>query len=558
LVNQTTTRSARHPRARLGPTEASFSPAADRRSVLDRAHRGDIIGAFGRVASVDTAPRRSLRRQLLTLLAVMGPGVVVLVADNDAGGISTYAQVGQDHGLQFLWLIVVLSGVLFVNQEMVSRLGAVTGAGHARLIYERFGRHWGAFALFDLIVVNFLLIVTQFIGVAYGLSYFGVSRYVSIPVAALALIGFPITGSFRRWERAMYLMIGLSLVAVPLVVLAHHAMPVEAVAPVSSGHQPAKGIVLVVVALIGTTLPAWQLFFQQSNVVDKRITARWIPYERIDTVIGTLLFAVGAAAVLIACAFVFDGTALHGAFNNAGALAEELGHRVGVWGGAFFAVFLFNGSVLGAGAVTLSTSYAIGDVTGTKHSLHRSWRDARRFHGSYAALVALAAAIVLIPGMRLGLVTTGVQVLAGVLLPSALVFLVLLCNDRAVLGPWTNPRWLNVIVSAIVSTCLVLSGLLIVATLFPHPMIGRPAILLSSVAGALVVGTVAGWLLSDGARTPHRSQAERKSWSMPPIESLPPPLASRARTFGLIVLRAYLALAAVAVMVKVIRLMLGP
>ncbi|MBO0692324.1 MAG: divalent metal cation transporter [Acidimicrobiaceae bacterium] len=553
-MNQSALRSSQRARARDRPTQASFYPAADRRSVLDRAHRGDIIGAFGRVAQVDTAPRRSLGRRLATLLAVMGPGIVVMVADNDAGGISTYAQVGQDHGLGLLWLVVVLAGVLFVNQEMVSRLGAVTGAGHARLIYERFGRHWGGFALVDLLLVNFLLIVTQFIGVGFALSYFGVSRYISIPLAALALIAFPITGSFRRWERAMYVLVALSLVAVPLVVLAHHAMPAAAVA---SGHHVGRGPVLVIVALIGTTVPAWQLFFQQSNVVDKRITSRWIPYERADTIVGTVLFAVGAAAALITCAFAFDGTALHGAYVNAGILVNELAHQVGVWGGAFFAVFLFNGSVLGAGAVTLSTSYALGDATGTKHSLHRSWRDARRFHGSYALLVALAGTIVLLPGIRLGIVTTGVQVLAGVLLPSALVFLVLLCNDRAVLGPWTNPRWLNAIVGAIVATCLVLSGLLVIATVF-HPMTGRPPVLLSAVGGAMGLGALAGWQLSDDAGAPRRLRDERTSWSMPRIESLPPPPTSRARTFWLIVLRAYLLLAAVAVIVKVIGLLVGP
>ena len=181
-----------------------FAPSADRRSLLDRAHRGDVVGALGKVPSVDTGPRLSMRRKVATLLAIMGPGVIVMVADNDAGGIATYAQAGQDFGFRLLWLVVVLAGVLLVNQEMVGRLGAVTGAGHARLIYERFGRRWGSFALGDLLVVNFLVIVTEFIGIALGLGYFGVSREVSVPLAALALIALPLTGSFRRWERAMY------------------------------------------------------------------------------------------------------------------------------------------------------------------------------------------------------------------------------------------------------------------------------------------------------------------------------------------------------------------
>src|SRR6202020_1511082 len=173
-----------------------------------------------RIPSQDTGPRRWLRGHAAALLAIMGPGVVVLVADNDAGGIATYAQAGQDYGLRFLWLLVVLAGALFVNQEMVGRLGAVTGAGHARLIYERFGRRWGAFALGDLLVVNFLVIVTEFTGVAFGLGYFGVSRYVAVPLAALALIALPVTGSFRRWEGAMWLLVAVTLAAVPLMLLA--------------------------------------------------------------------------------------------------------------------------------------------------------------------------------------------------------------------------------------------------------------------------------------------------------------------------------------------------
>jgi Mn2+/Fe2+ NRAMP family transporter len=536
-------------------TEASFAPSADRRSLLDRAHRGDIIGALGRVPSSDTGPRRSMRRRVATLLAVMGPGIVVLVADNDAGGISTYAQVGQDYGLRFLWLLVVLAPVLFVNQEMVARLGAVTGAGHARLIYERFGRRWGAFALTDLLVVNFLVIVTEFIGVAYGLGYFGVSRYISVPLAALVLIALPITGSFRRWERAMYLFVSLSLVAVPLLALAHHAGTRSIVVTGGAPHGPAEATVLVVIALIGTTVTPWQLFFQQSNVVDKRIAARWLPYERIDTVVGTLLFTVGAVAVLAACAVAFAGTGLHGAYMDAGAVAESLQRRAGPWAGALFAVALLNGSILGAGAVTLSTSYAIGDVTGTKHSLHRSWRDARRFHGSYTALVALAAIIVLIPSAPLGIVTTGVQALAGVLLPSALVFLVLLCNDRAVLGPWVNPRWLNLIVGAVVAGFLVISGLLVVATLFPHLAIGWPAIA-ASTAAAAALGAAGCWLTG---RRPGAAEAwpDPSRWTMPPIDSLPPPSPSAARTLGLVVLRCYLLLAAAAVIVKVVQLMIG-
>jgi len=538
-----------------GVTRAAFTGPADRRSLLDRAHRGDIVGALGRIPSQDTGPRRSLRGHAASLLAVVGPGVVVLVADNDAGGISTYAQVGQDYGLRFAWLLLVLAGVLLVNQEMVGRLGAVTGAGHARLIYERFGRRWGAFALGDLLVVNFLIIVTEFTGVSFALGYFGVSRYLSVPLAALTLIALPATGSFRRWERAVYVLVAASLAAVPLAVLAHYPGPLPAL-PAPRRAAP-EGAALVIIVMIGTTVAPWQLFFQQSSVVDKRITPRWLGYERADTAIGTLLFALGAVAVLTACALAFSATSWHGAFLDAGTVAAGLGHRDG-WAGALFAVALLNGSVLGAGAVTLSASYAIGDVTGSRHSLHRPWREARVFHGSYAALVALAAAVVLIPGTPLGLVTTGVQALAGVLLPSALVFLLLLCNDRAVLGPWVNPRWLNVIAGSITVIFLALSALLITGTLFPHLTASwRMTALVLLAAG--ILGAALGTRLSpDGpSGPPGSSRSGPPAWTMPPIATLPPPPASRARTLGLIALRAYLLLAAAVVIIKVIQLITG-
>jgi Mn2+/Fe2+ NRAMP family transporter len=480
-----------------------------------------------------------------------------MVADNDAGGITTYAQVGQDSGLRYVWLLAALAVVLFVNQEMVARLGAVTGAGHARLIFERFGRRWGTFALADLLVVNLLVLVTEFIGIALGLGYFGVSRYLSVPAAAMALIAVTGTGSFRRWERAMYALVAASLVAVPLLaVVRPHSATLLRVAAARPGSSP--GSVLVVVALIGTTVAPWQLFFQQSNVVDKRITARWISYERADTAIGTALFALGAVAIMSACAVAFSGTALHGAFADAGEVAGALRARGGEWAGALFAVVLVNGSVLGAGAVTLSTSYAIGDVTGTRHSLHRGWDDARTFHRSYAAFIAAAAVIVLIPSAPLGIVTIGVQALAGVLLPSALVFLLLLCNDRAVLGPWVNPRWLNTAAASVVGVLLALSALLTAVTLFPGLPVHWPA---AVAAGALAagLGALAGTRLGSepGTAGPDGTVSGGPTWTMPPIETLPPPARARTRNAGLLVLRAYLFLAAAAVAVRIVQLIAG-
>ena len=535
-------------------TTVAFGPVADRRNAADRAHRGDLRGALGVVSALDTGPRRGTRRHLATFVAVLGPGIVVMVADNDAGGISTYAQAGQDYGMRFAWPLLLLVPVLFFHQEMVARLGSVTGAGHARLITARFGRRWGAFALADLLALSVLTLVTDFTGVAMSLGYFGVSKLVAVPVAAAFLIGVTAAGSFRGWERAMYALVCASLVAVPLVLAARaHRPPPQLPIPSAAGTAHG-GALFLAVAMVGATVAPWQLFFQQSNVVDKRITTRFLGYERADTALGTVMFALGALGVLLACDAAFGSTVLHGAFTNSAATASALRARAGSSAGALFAIALGVGSVLGASAVTLATSYAVGDYFGLRHSLHRRLRDAKAFHRTYAAAVLIAATVVLIPRVPLGLLTTAVQAVAGILLPSATVFLLLLCNDREVLGPLVNSRWLNVIAAAVTGGLLALSALLIVTTADPR-IRATPSVIGLAIAIAAVVTCGS---LSAVRNTPRASPAaaDSRTWTMPPIESLKPPQRSALRTVGLIALRCYL-LAAVAVLaLRVIQIVL--
>jgi NRAMP (natural resistance-associated macrophage protein)-like metal ion transporter len=462
--------------------EPSRAPA-----VLDEAHIGDIKGALGTIRLDDVPPRGSWRRRLVALLAIMGPGLIVMVGDNDAGGVSTYAQAGQNYGTSLLWVLLLLIPVLIVNQEMVVRLGAVTGVGHGRLILERFGRFWGAFSVGALFILNFLTIVTEFIGIDLALSYLGVSRYVSVPVAGLLLIGMTMTGSFEKWERFMFVFVAGNFLVIPLAVYAHpHASSMARglfVPGVAGGINSTS--VLLIIAMVGTTVAPWQLFFQQSNVIDKRITTRWINYERADTVIGSFVVVIGAALLIAAAAFPFAHTGLHGHFTNAEGVARGLQHTIGHTGGVLFAVVLLNASIIGAGAVTLSTSYAFGDVFGMHHSLHRSPGEAKFFYGTFGAIVALACAIVLIPGAPLGVITVAVQALAGVLLPSATVFLLLLCNDRHVLGPWVNKARLNALATLILGVLLMLSAILVVTTVFPHVDVTQ---LLVALSAALVLG----------------------------------------------------------------------
>ncbi|MCV7178078.1 Nramp family divalent metal transporter [Mycolicibacterium sphagni] len=528
-------------------------------AVLDSAHLGDIEGAFGRISISDSDTGSTLKTRLLTLLAIVGPGIIVMVGDNDAGGVATYAQAGQSYGYSLLWTLLLLIPVLIVNQEMVVRLGAVTGVGHARLINERFGRGWGWFSVGDLFLLNFLTLVTEFIGIALAADYFNVSKYIVVPTAAVALIAIMASGSFRRWERAMFVFIAITVLQLPMLLMAQPRWGEAArsfVTPSISGGVTSDAVLLII-AIVGTTVAPWQLFFQQSNIVDKRITPRFIGYERADTVIGAFVVVIGAAALVMVGDFAARVSGKTD-FIDAGDVAHLLGAHSHALG-SIFAIVLIDASIVGAAAVTLATSYAFGDVFGLKHSLHRGFKDAKAFYVSYCAMIALAAAIVLIPGAPLGLITTAVQALAGLLLPSATVFLLLLCNDREVLGPWVNRPWLNAVAALIVGVLLLLSGILMATTLFSNLDV---VAVTEYLAGGLVAGAAIGmvalrWL---SRRQPATAQTKpvdtrpRETWRMPPLALLEPVRWNAGTRLGMIALRGYLVIGAILLVVKAIQL----
>jgi Mn2+/Fe2+ NRAMP family transporter len=539
------------------PSAQLTRPAA----VLDEAHLGDIEGAFGHIKLGDEE-FGGLKRKLITFLAIVGPGLIVMVGDNDAGGVSTYAQAGQNYGYSLLWTLLLLIPVLIVNQEMVVRLGAVTGVGHARLINERFGRFWGWFSVGDLFILNFLTIVTEFIGVSLALQYFHISQYISVPIAGLVLIGITMSGSFARWERSMFAFIAVSLILVPLFFLSDPhwgQIGYHFVVPGVQGGANSTAVLLII-AIVGTTVAPWQLFFQQSNVIDKRITPRFIPYERADTTLGAFVVVISGAMILSVAVFAVVGTNLAGHFTDALGVAHALETHGGFYGAAF-SIVLLDASIIGASAVTLSTSYAFGDVFGIKHSLHRKFKEAKPFYASYSAMIAVSATIVLIPGVPLGLLTTAVQALAGILLPSASVFLLLLCNDREVLGPWMNPRWLNFVSAFIIGVLLVLSGTLVITTLFSNLDAIKVAIWLAIGLAAAAVLMGAWFRLTRNRRPaaePHprttMSRAERMSWRMPPLALLKPVQWSPATKMAVLTLRGYLVISVLLLIVKAVQI----
>jgi Mn2+/Fe2+ NRAMP family transporter len=539
-------------------------------AVLDEAHVSDIRGAFGTIRRDDVGLRKNWRARATTLFAILGPGLIVMVGDNDAGAFGTYTQAGQNYGTTLLWTLMLLIPVLYVNQEMVLRLGAVSGVGHARLILERFGKFWGAFSVIDLFLLNSLTIVTEFIGISLALDYLGLPKNFGVITSAVLVMIAVSMGNFRRFERfSMFLVFG-SLLLVPVVVMIHP--PVlqllhDFTVPQMPHGAALSDVMLLIIAIVGTTVAPWQLFFQQSYVVDKRITPRFIKYERLDLWFGIALVMIGAVAMMAFTAEVFAGHPEAGNFTDAGAVSAGLEKYAGRLPAVLFALALIDACIIGAAAASLATAYAVGDVLSLRHSLHRKPADAKGFYGVYFGLILLAALLVLTPGTPLGLLTNAVQTLAGILLPSATVFLLLLCNDRAVLGPWVNSTRLNVFTSVVIATLVMLSMILTLSVLFPG--IGERTIL-----GILIGGSLPAIIVAVGIKLAQRrmgraapvagdeallehDEGSRDVWRMPPLDQLSPARLTTLNRVWLIVLRTYLVVATGLVLIRIATLAMG-
>jgi len=534
-------------------------------AVLDQAHLGDIHGALGSIAEDDCAPRSTLSARLKTLLAILGPGLIVMVGDNDAGAFGTYTQAGQNYGTTLLWTLMLLIPVLYVNQEMVLRLGAVTGVGHARLIFERFGKFWGAFSVIDLFLLNALTIVTEFIGITLALDYLGLPKFWGVLAAAAIVMFAASTGNFRRFERfALSLVLG-SFLVFPVLIYIHPPagqMVQDMLVPKMPQGAALNEVMLLIIAIVGTTVAPWQLFFQQSYVVDKRITPRFIKYERIDLMIGIAIVIAGALSIMAFAAQTFAGRPEFGNFADAGAVASGIEKYFGKAPAVLFALALLDACVIGASAVSLATAYALGDVFSWRHSLHRKPTEAKGFYAIYCGLIVLATVLVLTPGVQLGLMTTAVQTLAGVLLPGATVFLLLLCNDKAVLGPWVNSRRLNLFTGSVVAVLVMLSVILTGSVLYPDIsdtvilsiLIGGGAIGLVVAVGVAFVQRRRGTGPEKAAVVFPTTSVAGENWRMPPLDQLSPARLSLASSIWMTVLRGYLIAAGGFVLFRIFQL----
>jgi Mn2+/Fe2+ NRAMP family transporter len=405
---------------------------------------------------------------LLTFLAVIGPGLIVMVADNDAGAVSTYTQAGAQYGTRLLWLILLLLPVTYFIQEMVVRLGIATGKGHAAMIYQRFGKWWGLFSLIDLELVNFLTLVTEFACIDLALTQLGVDPRYGIPLVACCLVLIAVTGSYRRWERTVVFLCLLDLawflIAWKMQPAAGEVLRATFIPGIPAGGLTAN-LVFLVIAVVGTTVAPWQLFFQQSCIADKRLRFSDIPWARLDTFLGACITISVAACMML----VGNSSLAHGfQFTDPARMAVDLGSFTGPLVKNIILLMMINAAVLGTTAISLSSAWAYGEVKRWPHSLQLPLRKALGFYSIYLVCVAAAAGIVLIPRAPLQLIILGVQVLAGVMLPSAIIFLQLLLNDKELLGEHANKPWNNAINWTIIVLLFALSLILAAQVAAPN------------------------------------------------------------------------------------------
>ena len=418
------------------------------------------------------ASRLGWRHRIMHFMVVAGPGLIVMVADNDAGAVSTYTQAGAIYGTSLLWVLLLLLPVSYFVQEMVARLGIATGQGHAAMIYQRFGKWWGRFALFDLLLVNVFTLVTEFAAIAMAAGRLGLDPDMIVPLSAVGLIALVGTGSYRRWERMTLALCGLNLCWLFLawrVGPDARAVLRDTLIPSVPAGGVTGSLVFLVIAIVGTTIAPWQLFFQSSCVADKRLRFADLKAARLDTLIGAVAVVGFAACMLLV------GDALHrngGSFEDPAQMAIALRPVIGGTGSTLILLMMCNAALLGATAVSLSSAWAWGEVMGWRNTLQAKISDAPKFYAAYAVCVAIAAGVVLIPGAPLQTIIVGVQVLAGVMLPSAIIFLQLLLNDTEMLGPrfanrpWNN--WVNwTVIGLLFALSLVLAAQVILPDLFP-------------------------------------------------------------------------------------------
>ena len=382
-------------------------------------------------------------RRVALFLAVMGPGLITASVDNDAGGITTYSLAGAQFGTRLLWTLGPITVALIVVQEMSARMGVVTGKGLADLIRENFGVRTTFWISVALVVANLANTIAEFAGVAASLQIFHVPPWVSVPLVALGVWALVLKGSNRMVEK-VFLAASLLYIAYPIsLVLAKPDWGEVALAAVTPTFQADGAYVAMLIGLVGTTIAPWMQFYQQAAVVEKRIDVDELRYTRIDVVLGCIVTDVVAFSIVMACAATLHRQGI--TIQTADQAAMALAPLAGKYASLLFAFGLFNASVFAAAILPLSTAYFVTESAGWESGLDRKWGEAKQFYWLFTGIVAVGAAVVLIPRLPLIRIMLVSQIVNGMLLPFVLIYMLRLANDEKLMGVHRNGRWFNLI-----------------------------------------------------------------------------------------------------------------
>jgi len=408
---------------------------------------------------------KPFRRRLLIFLAVMGPGIITANVDNDAGGISTYSVAGGRYGYDLMWMLVLTTIALIMVQEMSARLGVVTGKGLAGLIRESMGVRWTAFIIGILLIANLANTVSEFAGVAASMELFGVSKYISVPIVALGVWLLILKGNYKNVERIFLVASAIYLAYVFSGLLVNPPWGEVVKKSLTPTFHFEAGYVAMFITVIGTTIAPWMQFYQQSSIVDKGIKVEEYGYERVDVVVGSIFTDVVAAFIIIACAATIYSKGLD--IQTASDAARALGPLAGDFAEELFAIGLLNASVFSAAILPLSTAYVLCEAFGWESGVSRTWKEAPIFFGTYTAFIVLGAAIILLPVKSLLDAMLASQTLNGVLLPVILIAMLVLINDKRLMGKYVNGRMMNILSWATVAVLILLTTILVITSFFP-------------------------------------------------------------------------------------------
>jgi NRAMP (natural resistance-associated macrophage protein)-like metal ion transporter len=411
---------------------------------------------------------KGLRTRLGLFFSVMGPGIVTAFADNDAGGIATYAAAGSKYGYGLLFTLFVATICLAIAQEISARTGAVTGRGLSDLIREIFGVKWTLFAMVVLLVANIGTTTSEFSGIAASFEIFGVSKYISVPVFSFFVWWMVLKGSYGRVEKLFFLLCATFVSYIISGVIVNPPWEEIVRASVVPSFAGDAEFLMMAIGVIGTTITPWGQFYIQASVVDKGITAEEYRYTFWDVMIGAFFTWLIAFFAIVATAATLHTNGI--VIETAKDAALALEPLAGKYASQLFAFGLLGASLLAAFILPLSTAYAICEAFGFEHGVDNSFKEAPVFYGLYTALIILGALLVLIPGLSLYTVMLMSQVINGVLLPPILIFMVLIASNKSIMGTYANSKWYNVIAWIFTIVLIVLSILLIAWSLIPEQM----------------------------------------------------------------------------------------